>query len=298
MQPRHPVALAAALLIAVAVPAEARTDNRYKPVIFIHGSDWLAPYGVNCGGQFAAMKRRFRDFGHTGSLITLAYYRYDTSCDASIGRDGSHRVHYASGHDATGGHSGNTDIRHLAYHLAWYIYDHFSRNGVAVDVVGHSMGPLMIQYALAQTERGHPSFPPRLLVEDVVSLAGPFAGAKPIINTCHTRQCGQMRAGSATLDWLRRNAWEPDGQGGTDWTAVSAVDDNYVSAASGVAMGACHRVVYLDSSNVEHGDLLRDTSAAITADVRRADCPGTWVTDRSWYWPIRETDVAVTWGSH
>jgi hypothetical protein len=290
--------IAALLVMTAGVSvAEGRTNDRHKPVIFIHGSDWFAPYGVDCPRQFATMKQRFRDYGQTGPLIAVSYYRFDTRCDENIGTHGSHAVHYSSGHDATGGHTGNTNIRHLAYHLAWFIYDRFTSHGTAVDVVGHSMGPLMIQYALAMTERHSPDFPPRLLVEDVVSLAGPFAGVKAIINTCHTRQCAEMRAGSDLLTWLHRYAWEPDGEGGTDWTAVSSADDNYVSAGSGVAMGACHRIIYLTTSNVEHADLLHDASGSITADVRRWDCTtATWVTDRTWYWPVRETEVAVTYG--
>ena len=293
-------ALVAAVLVAVVgvAPADAATSSRSNPVIFIHGSDWFAPYGVDCPSSFADMKRRFRDFGWTGPLIAVSYYHYDSRCDAPIGRYGSHSVHYASGHDSTGGHTGMTDIRHLAYHLAWFIHDRYSRYGVAVDVVGHSMGPLLIQYALAQVERRHPQFPPRLLVADVVSLAAPFAGARSIIYTCHTLQCAQMRPGSAVLAWLKQYAWEPDGAGGTDWTAVSSVDDNYVSGSSGVAMGACHKVVYLASSNVEHLDLLHDTSGHVSADVRRADCPRSWVTDLWWFWPVRETYVALASASH
>ena len=220
------------------------------------------------------MERRFRDWGYTGAFVTIAYYRYDTGCTASLGGDGSHTRHYATGHDATGGHTGQTDIRHLGYHLAWFIYDHYSKAGVAVDVVGHSMGPLLIQYALAQVARHHPDFPPRLLVEDVVSLAGPYTGARSIINTCPTRQCSQMRHGSTFLAWLRTYAANPQGEGGTDWTAISSVDDEYVSSGSGVAMGACHKLTYLTTSNVRHADLLHDASSSMTADVRRSDCPG------------------------
>jgi triacylglycerol esterase/lipase EstA (alpha/beta hydrolase family) len=288
-------ALVAAVLVAFAgaTPADTRTTDRSKPVIFIHGSDWFAPYGVDCPSSFADMKRRFRDFGWTGPLIAVSYYRYDARCDATIGTHGSHAVHYPASHYSTGAHSGNTDIRHLAYHLAWFIYDRYSRYGHPVDIVGHSMGPLFIQYALAQVERHHSQFPPRLLVEDVVSLAAPFAGARSIIDTCHTHQCAQMRPNSTFLGWLKTYAWEPDGAGGTDWTTVSSVDDNYVTGGSGVAMGACHKVVYLTSSNVEHLDLLHDTSSSVTADVKRWNCPGGWVTDTTWYWPVRETDLAL-----
>src|SRR6266536_695947 len=112
---------AAALLVVAAGAgfAEARTDDRHKPVIFIHGSDWVAPYGVSCAASFGLMKQRFRDVGHTGRLVAVGYYGHDYNCDAAIGHHGSHAMHYASGHDSANGHTGNADIRHLAYHLAW-----------------------------------------------------------------------------------------------------------------------------------------------------------------------------------
>ena len=40
------------------------------------------------------MERRFRDWGYTGAFVTIAYYRYDTGCTASLGADGSHARHY------------------------------------------------------------------------------------------------------------------------------------------------------------------------------------------------------------
>jgi hypothetical protein len=289
--------LAVALMVAAgATPVAARSDDRAKPVILIHGSDWAAPFGVGCASSFNEMRDRFRDWGHTGPIVKLAYYRYDRGCDHDFGHHRGHAQHHASGHDSTGGHTGGTSIRHLGYHLAWYIYDHYTRIGQPVDVVGHSMAGVVIRYALAQVERGHASFPPRLLVEDVVTLGAPHDGVKPIIETCPTRQCRQMEPNSAFLTWLRFNAWEPDGLGGTDWTVIGAVDDNYVTAASGVAMGACHKVKYLGSSNVEHSDLLHDASDAQTADVERQDCPGGWLIDRSWDWPVRATDRALAFG--
>lgn len=303
MRPPRWLAPVAAVLLATGAASfgtqsvVARTDSRTTPIVFIHGSDWSAPYGVSCPRSFSTMEKRLRALGHTGRFVTIGYYRYDTGCSVSLGHDGSHDRHYATGHDTTGGHTGQTDIRHLAYHLAWYVYDHFSKAGVAVDVVGHSMGPLLIQYALAQVGRHHPDFPPRLLVEDVVSLAGPYTGARPIIDSCRTRQCAQMRHGSTFLAWLRTYAANPQGEGGTDWTAFSSVDDEYVSSSSGVAIQACHRVTYLASADVTHADLLHISSGSMTAAVKRSDCPGAPATGR-WYWPIRAVDIALTYRSH
>ncbi len=84
---------------------------------------------------------------------------------------GSHT--YWFGHSGTT-HSNNTSIRHLAWHLANYIATNFTARDLVVDVVAHSMGGLMIRYALAK--QGVDSFP-RLKVEDVVTLGSPHNGA-------------------------------------------------------------------------------------------------------------------------
>jgi hypothetical protein len=299
------VAALAALVAWVAVaaePAEARSDGRNKRVLFIHGLDATGDPGTNCAAYWNDMERKFRDWGWNQALIELSYYRYDTNCDHTINHHGRHSRHYGSGHYASGGHGANTNIRHLGYHLAWYIYSHYSKDGRVVDVVAHSMGGLIIRYALAQVQRGHDQFPPRLLVEDVVTMGTPHAGAKAWTSLCPFTQCDQMDAGSTFLEWLRDHASEPDGAGGTDWSAFSSADDNLVSMESGVAMGACHKVQYLDSSNIEHGDFMHVRSGArskqTSANVRRRNCPHGWVTDNSSHWPVRRADLAAAFRSH
>jgi hypothetical protein len=303
---------AAALLLLLAVAgsvvgeAEARSDNRKKPIIFIHGL--AQDNSSNCASTWNDMKRKFRDWGHTGAFTTLAYYRGDRYCSHWLGHHGRHDRHYASGHDGEGGHTADTDIRHLGYHLAWTISSHHARSGRNVDVVAHSMGGLMVRYALAQVERGHDRFPPRLLVEDVVTMGTPHGGSRWYA-ICGRLQCGQMRAGSEFLVWLERNGWEPDGRGGTDWSTFGSGDDALVAAdrAAGTArdrdpvhdyIGSCHKVWYHDSSNIEHSDFPHDTSKRTTADVWRFNCgTGGWVWDPTSHWPVRRADLAVTFGN-
>jgi Putative serine esterase (DUF676) len=296
--------LAAVLVTALvaAAPADARSDGRNKRVLFIHGLDATGDPGANCAAYWNDMEDKFRDWGWTKPLIELSYYRFDTRCDHTINHHGSHRRHFGSGHYASGGHGANTDIRHLGYHLAWYIYSHYSRFGRVVDVVAHSMGGLMIRYALAQVRQDHPRFPRRLLVEDVVTMGTPHAGARGWTRFCPFTQCDQMDAGSGFMTWLGRNAREPDGARGTDWSVFSSADDNLVSPESGLAMGACHKVRYMASSNVEHGDFMHDrhgpTAKQTNADVRRRNCPRGWVTDRTSHWPVRRADLAAAFRSY
>ena len=255
------------------------------------------------------MKRKFRDWGHTGPLVTVAYYHGDTHCDHWIGHHGSHSTHYGGpgAHDGRE-HTRSTSIRHLGYHLAWFIWDHYTREGRPIDVVAHSMGGLIIRYALAQTERGHPKFPPYLEVEDVATLGTPHGGARWYAWFCQWRECDEMQMGSDFLNWLEQNGWEPDGWGGSDWSTFGSDDDNYVAAdrAAGTSrdgdpvndyIGSCHKVWYLSSDNIEHSDFLYDASKRKSADAYVYDCQrGTWVATSRAHWPVRRADLAVTFG--
>src|SRR5439155_25572805 len=126
---------------------------------------------------------------------------------------GDHRMHFggAGEHIKVGGvwrHTNETDIRHLAYHLAWTIYDLYASRGVAVEAVGHSMGGLMIRYAIAQVQGGNPDFPPSLMIAHAVTLGTPNGGDLHA-QSCDLQECVQMRPGSAFLRWLDRWARNP-----------------------------------------------------------------------------------------
>lgn len=128
MPARMAAALTAACLVLAAfgaAAAEARTDNRSKPIVFVHGLDAFGEAGVNCAGTWGTMANRLAQFGHTGTKATVAYYGGDTNCTHNLGLHGSHSKHYprTDAHNSTGGrHDMDADIRHLGYHLAWLIY--------------------------------------------------------------------------------------------------------------------------------------------------------------------------------
>jgi triacylglycerol esterase/lipase EstA (alpha/beta hydrolase family) len=296
--------LASAVLAVFAAAADARTDDREKPVIFVHGfSDQSA---VDCRDNFRRMKRKFRRWGHSGPLVTVAYYGGDRSCDHWLNHHGSHSKHYASGHQGKG-HTRSTSIRHLGYHLAWFVWNHYTRHGRAVDVVAHSMGGLIVRYALTQTEGGHAKFPPRLAIEDVVTMGTPHGGIRWYGGACPYVQCDEMSMGSDFLNWLEDNGYEPDGFGGTDWSTFGSDDDNYVAADRAVGssqdrdqhdyIASCHKVWYVTSNDIEHSDFLHDASKRRSADAYVYDCTrGTWVATSAAHWPVRRADLAVTFG--
>ena len=291
--------ITAVTLLMTASPAAARTNTRTKPIIFVHGLDAFGTSGSDCN-TWNTMISRLQTWGWTGSMMKLKYYAFDTSCSHSLDHHGSHSTHNGgtAEHDANdpSSHGFDSRIEHIGYHLAWFIYDHYSKVGVTVDAVGHSMGGLILRYAIAQSALNHSSFPPYLYVEDVATLGTPHTGTSWAQGCFWSDQCGQMVPGSSFMNWLAANAKNPQESGGTDWTTMGSHNDNYVSAGSAVGMDATHRVNYYSNMNVEHGDYLVDTSDSRTADVEYWDRPGPWY---AWYdapYSVRWTDFALYYG--
>jgi len=290
-----------------AAPASALRESKAQPVIFVHGVDLVGNPNVDCADTFGKMRRKFRDYGRTGKFDSVKYYEYDSHCDHDMSHYGRHSRHFSSGHYADGDHGAQTNIRHLGYHLAWYIWRRYTSRGRAVDVVAHSMGGLIIRYAVAQVQRDAKRFPRRLKVSDAITLGTPHGGARWAVVNCGLEECDQMRAGSDFLVWLQNNAWEPDGTGGTDWTAMGSDDDNWVAADRAVGtsrdrqmdlyFGACHKVWYRSSANIEHSDYMNDMGSRADDDVYRSspDHCGTPLKGDLTYWhPVKRAYQAIS----
>jgi Palmitoyl protein thioesterase len=292
------IAACAALLLAGAACADvasARTDNRTKPIVFVHGLDAFGDAGVDCAATWNTMANRLGQFGHTGTKFTVKYYWGDTNCSGALDAYGSHSTHFprTDAHQA-GSHDMDGDIRHLGYHLAWMIYNKWSASGVTIDAVGHSMGGLILRYAISRVQAGDSAFPPSLLIEDVVTLGTPHQGSGWASGCTWAYECVQMENGSAFVTSLAQN---PQGAGGTDWTLVSSYDDGIVSEGSGVGMTAAHKVSYLGSMNIGHSDYMNDTSDVRDADVEYNDNGGTWYSWLDAPHAVRWSDFGLLYGT-
>jgi pimeloyl-ACP methyl ester carboxylesterase len=284
------------ILCLPAVSAQARTDNRSKPIVFVHGLDAFGTAGVDCN-MWNNMINSLRAWGWTGTMAKIKYYEGDTNCNYSVDGNGSHPTHYggAAEHNGAGtSHTADTQIEHLGYHLAWTIYNNWSRYGTTVDLVGHSMGGLIARYAVAQVQRANSSFPPYLYVEDIVTLGTPHGGSGWGDWCPWSDQCDQIGGDDYLLGWLRTNAANPQGSGGTDWTTVGSYDDGLVSEGSAVDMDATHKVDYF---GLGHSDYYNDTTDVRDADVEYWDRPGPWY---AWYdapHAVRWSDYSMLYGS-
>jgi hypothetical protein len=329
---RRTGALAAVLVLVMGVtmPAGAAARTVREPVLMVHGHSPTAR--ADCDG-FDALARQLRspDAGHaryrfTGELVPVAYYGGDTRAAgdgwgdadcrwwAHVSNYGDHARVAPSGHQrrrGITGHTSGTSIRHLAHHLAWFIHDRYSRRSVTVDLVGSSMGGLLIRYALAASAARSPGFPRRLLVDDVVTLGTPFGGHETELFTSRNRQTREMDKDSTFMAWLHEHALAPPRAGGrTDWTFIGSEMDGLIPTSSTVglrctAADACerwqaaqHYVIYgtrptqAGPRGVAHGMYHRTTGYAHVYQARIGS-GGTWSETDSLVPPVRLIEWAL-----
>lgn len=278
-------------------PDEVAAQRQLKrPIVYVHGFE--DDGGANCQ-QFNPMKTFFENHAprFTSTHNTVAYYDRDTNCGYNLSANGNHSLHFASGH-RNGAHTTDTNIRHLGYHLAWFIWNKYSQDGKHVDIVAHSMGGLITRYAVAQTAHHDRDFPPNLLVDDIVTLGTPHNGPRAhasfgcAVAVFSPLQCDQMDGGSEFQAWLDDHAANPKPIQRTDWTTIGSDDDNLVASDSAIGMGAnSTKVIYKTESNIEHTDLRDETRAVNDAVADYRQPGGSW---KSWvWWPVRWTQQSL-----
>jgi hypothetical protein len=299
------------LAAASAPAASARTFSLDKPIYFIHG---IQPdSGTDCAKTWGLAIGAFStwsgiDLVKAKLARTVGYYYRDTSCNTKIWEHGDHAAHYGGAfnawHRKGGGHTADVRIEHLGYHLAWDIYDRYSKRDKAVDVVAHSMGGLIIRYALMQTALHSKEFPPYLLVEDVVTMGTPHGGSR--LPESATVEDQQMKQKSPFLNRLARYGYLPVGRGGTDWMTMGSGADKLVSAdsASGSAVdatgkrvsryiGSPHKALYTPADGLGHSDYYRAISPAFDAEAILSLAGGPFNLTSMAPWPVRLAYVSI-----
>jgi pimeloyl-ACP methyl ester carboxylesterase len=239
------VALAATLLVTAGVTAcQPRPPAKDRPVIFIHG--WSAfGNGVDCTSSFGSLETSLRAAGFTGPMVTIGFYDADRNCDVSL-RD-------------WGSIDNGTSWRELSKVFSRYVYETYTKHGIAVDVVGHSMGGLIVRGAVKGTSAREAGFSAPLKVEDVVTLAAPHEGAAWYSSGCLWGQCSGLKPGASEITWVKQDG-NPQGVDGTEWTVLGSGADDVVPAASALAMfiPEARKVRY---NGLEHSDYQSNATA-------------------------------------
>lgn len=272
-----PVPLALALLVALfglgpwSSPPTAHASGTTTDVLLVHGFDY-DNNGVACDGGDVGVPQQFlHQWGWSGQAYTVGYYTLDgPTCNIRLDTINETRCYtypapknYSpSGSDWHTIGTRDEDIRHIACVLSWYIWDHYTKFGRPVDLVGHSMGGIIIRWALYATPRSGLAFPPNLFVPGVVTLNTPHAGVFPQANlTCG--RCLQLKQletdlSDSIINELLVTGRNPQGTGGTGttaWTIMGSVCDQYVGDYSVRGMDALHKVWYR-SPCYGHGEIL------------------------------------------
>lgn len=286
------VAVLVASFAPVARAAWTSPDKATTPIIFVHGyNNTLSCPSVNAA-MWNALKGDLVEDGWTGPKRAVGFYSCDTNVAASdwIDTYGSHSTYYAtspcspvcSTHEyGTSGHlshNRNTDLRHLAYHLAWFIYENYSKFGQNVQIVAHSMGGLIVRWMLYAEQNnstiGQGVFPPKLLVQDVYTISTMHNGVIYAF-VGSTWQAEQMQTGSSFISDINATSSgrDPQATNGTDWTTMGnypADADFVVSDTSAMHMDGGHKLLYVNP-RYTHGGSLNDTNESWDALTYRCD---------------------------
>src|SRR5207249_4490639 len=109
------------------------------------------------------------------------------------------------------------DVRHFSYELAWWLWDTFTSQGKPVDLIGHSMGGLIITYALQRVAAQDPLFPPSLTVSTVVTISTPFKGVNGMMCASTNTQCLDLLPGSELVSQVQAAGAVHPGADTTSW---------------------------------------------------------------------------------
>jgi hypothetical protein len=218
-----------------ASPADARTDNKTKAVLFVHGYNPTSN-STDCGSDFDSMITNLRNQGFTGPMVKVGFYSGDVNCNVNLRSYGSF--------------GNSSSWKEIAKAFSKYIYAQYTSKGIAVDVVGYSMGGLITRGAVWGAQKAESGFSAPIDVEDVVTLGTPHNGAAWYSNLCLWGQCATLKPGATDIKWLQQNG-NPQGKFGTEFTTIGSNGDAVVPASSAAYMSipSARKVTY---SNVPH----------------------------------------------
>jgi pimeloyl-ACP methyl ester carboxylesterase len=251
------------------------------PVLFVHGYNAAACPGADVArAQWGLAYLELNRVGWRGPLLPVSYYTCDhdgvditgygpsvpSGAEPTISA-GTPRVHYDQ----------NTSIDQLAHDLAWFVYLTYARSGTPVDLVGISMGGLIIRDLLFRVARHDAGFPPKILVTHAVTFSTPYLGyggqGSSSICPVATVECGQFAVGSPLLTELNAGGQLPQGEGGTSWAAAgSSAGCDFVPASSSLGITGALRIDYAKPCYTHPGYLYdADPDSDAAAKITRPD---------------------------
>lgn len=253
-------------------------DSANTPVYLIKGYRQKVT-DTGCASKWSGAVSAMRGWGWTGKFHRVGYYSTDNPKNC---------VRIAKG-------STDTSIKDLGRNLAQNIYKNYSSKGQTVDIVAHSMGGLVARAAITGYARHEPGWPPKLLIQDVVTLGTPHKGAILPTLCASDKQCREMNGTNSFMNWVGTQLLQADG--GTDWTLLATDRDEAVnsSSAAPALIGAQHRVRYAGIAGLRHSDLRTKVSGHYRLNYSLNDA--NWKHIRNGAPPVRVAMDAIYWSS-
>jgi hypothetical protein len=285
------LAIAIAVSLLFLVPATAVGLNVKRPLLLVHGHEHDS--GNSCDSTWKNLMANYRFFGYTGQFRAIHYYKNDTGCSTYYGKGSAPWISSATS---------DTPIEYISKKLAWYIYNSWTSHGIGVNIVAHSMGGLIVRYAIDKVHRNTPGFPPDIIAPSVVTFGTPHDGIwlGPGQVGCGLTgndddQCRQMDKSSSFIEYLRDNAPNPQGHYGTWWSVAGSYADNTVDQESATDMSVDFKIVW-DNALIGHGAYMhqKDHDKTISAHCLATATGGSLI-EGDCYWPLYWSYVVLAY---
>ncbi len=208
-------ALAIVLVMTLASCTPTRGTDYTKAILFVHG------YNFSPAGRLRRHLRHHGERPEGGGL-----HRPDGHHRLLLGRHQLQR----NLHDY--GNFGDRDSwKNIAMAFSTYVYNTYTSKGIAVDVVGYSMGA---QWPAVRSTAPRP--PPAASASRSTCRTTSASAARMPARAWYTYgclwgQCSSMKPGSDDINWLNTNR-DPQGVDGTDITQIGSQADTTVPYAS------------------------------------------------------------------
>ncbi|GAB2464081.1 hypothetical protein [Jatrophihabitans fulvus] len=242
-------------VFTAASPASAYTST--TDLVYVHGYGGCNDVLVTGAGPLQT--QYYFQNQPADKLHAVAFYGCDTNGDRIVGY-GPRNKQYFPSPDNDGL---DTDIRHVGYELAWYLYDRFTAKGLPVNLVGGSMGGLIIAFAMQRVKARDPLFPPRLAVRTALTFSTPFGGVD-LPCTPATVQCTQIQKGSPFIKQVIAGGAAQVGSG-TFWVVIGSTGCDFVPPSSSEALPGAVWAVDYTFPCYDHNGYVWDSSAATDA---------------------------------
>lgn len=227
------------------LPAFPTLDpSKTRPVLLVHGWSMYDIAKVDCASRFRPIVRELKQQGFTGPFLTVTYYQASTNCDINLTK-----------YDAS--ITKNSSWKEIGRALSNYVYNNYSRHGQSVDMLGHSMGGLVIRSAIQGGSEYQKGFS-NILVEDAVTVGTPHQGSG-MTGVCIHAQCKSLGYANPDFRWLAKNP-KPNGMTEIDWSVQGSTLDAVVTTQSSMAMGLnyTHKKLF---HGLTHNNLLSNATS-------------------------------------